>query len=438
MLAGAAHDAEHLRLLRALGLRSTLLVPLIAHDRTIGMLTFVHAESGRRFRTDDIALATELARRAATAVENAHLYMRLREEDRRKDEFLATLAHELRNPLAPLTTGIELMRLTGDPKNERTRVVMERQLRHLVRLVDDLLDVSRVTRGKVTLRPESLDVASVVSTAVDGVRPLIEKAGLELAVSLPAPPISITADRTRVAQILGNLLTNAAKYTEPGGKVSIAARRDGDHIVFEVSDTGIGIPTEMQTQIFEMFVQVPRSYEQRQGGLGIGLTLVRRLVELHGGQVWCVSEGVGKGSTFVVRLPHAHEAVHEHAPSVRREPRKQRSILLVDDNVDAIETLSALLRHDGHDVRTAATGPDALELVREFVPDIALLDIGLPGMSGYELARRLREDPRLGDLTLVAVTGWGQPEDRRQSREAGFNHHFTKPVDARDLQSLFD
>lgn len=413
-------------------------VPLIAHGTTIGTLTLAHAESDRGFHDDDVALATDIARRAASAVENAHLFTRLREEDRRKDEFLATLAHELRNPLAPLSSGLELLKKLGDPRLEATRVIMDRQLTHLVRLVDDLLDVSRVTRDKIVLRREPLDVESLVATALEVSRAAIDKAGLVLTVSLPNEPLVFEGDRTRIAQVLSNLLNNAAKYNVPGGNVAVSAYRDDKDVVFEIADTGIGIAREMHGQIFEMFVQVQRNYEQPQGGLGIGLTLVRRLVELHGGRVWVESNGDGKGSKFVVRLPGVVEKSAPTPAIAETKSKTPRRILVVDDNEDAIYTLSALLELDGHEVRTATSGPAALEVLREFKADVALLDIGLPGMSGYELARHLRSQPQHATLTLVALTGWGQDEDRRQSQEAGFHHHFTKPVDLRKLQSLFE
>jgi signal transduction histidine kinase len=433
-----AFESKRISLVDKIGLESFICVPLVARNKTIGTLTLSYAESGRRFRREDLGLATEIARRAASAVDNAHLYTRLREEDRRKDEFLATLAHELRNPLAPLGSGLELLRKMGDPRLEKTRVIMDRQLTHLVRLVDDLLDVSRVTRGKVVLRREPLDVESLVSTALEVSRSAIDKAGLELTVSLPKEPLAFEGDRTRIAQVLSNLLNNAAKYNVPGGKVSVRAYRDGSDVVFEIADTGVGIPREMHEQIFEMFVQVHRNYEQPQGGLGIGLTLVRRLVELHGGRVWVESNGDGEGSKFVVRLPGVVETTAPAPSIVETKSKTPRRILVVDDNEDAIFTLSSLLELDGHEVRTATSGPHALEVLRDFKPDIALLDIGLPGMSGYELARHLRSQPHFHRMTLVALTGWGQDEDRRQSQEAGFHHHFTKPVDLRKLQSLFE
>jgi signal transduction histidine kinase len=442
-LAAVAVDAEHLRLLRALRLRSYLCVPLQVRGRVIGALTLVFAESGRQYREADVTLAKDIARRAATAVENARLFERLRTEDRRKDEFLATLAHELRNPLAPIRNGLDIIKRKGNgPETARTRDVMERQLSHLIRLVDDLLDVSRVTQGKVNLHREQVDLQTVVGTALEAVRSAVDAAGLALEVRLPPTPLVLEADRTRIAQVLCNLLNNAAKYTEPGGQVVVAGALVGEEVEISVADTGIGIPPELLGQVFEMFAQVGSSLERSQGGLGIGLTLVRRLVDLHGGRVWAESDGPGRGSRFVVRLPRAAPGP-ETAPGVAalapaRSGQLGRRVLVVDDNDDAAETLAEILRFDGHEVTTAASGPAALSAVVRFRPDVALLDIGMPGMSGYELARRLRADPRLSSTVLVALTGWGQDKDRRESQEAGFAQHLTKPVDLDRLRQIVE
>jgi CheY-like chemotaxis protein/two-component sensor histidine kinase len=375
----------------------------------------------------------DLAGRAAAAVDNARLYERLRAEDRRKDEFLATLAHELRNPLAPIRTGLALLRATTDQATlERTRDVMDRQLGHMVRLIDDLLDLSRVTRGAVQLELERLDLWSVVGHAVEASRPLLDAAGVQLVVRLPETPIILEADRTRMTQIFSNILNNAAKFTDRGGRVELAAIEEGPEVLISVADTGTGIPREMLSQIFEMFVQVRETPMAAQTGLGIGLTLVQRLVQLHHGRVWAESAGPGGGSTFFVRMPRAVAAgVAQVPPPAESKPGvlPVRRVLVVDDNVDAAEMLAALVALDGHEVRTAANGAAALEILRDFRPDVAFLDIGLPGMSGYELAMTIRRDPRLRGLLLVAVTGWGQAEDRQKSKAAGFDDHLTKPVD---------
>ena len=445
MLQAMAYGPEHLALLKELNLRSHICVPLIARGATIGALTLVHAERGRRYSQADVSVAEDLGRRAGAAVDNAQLYQQLRTEDRRKDEFLATLAHELRNPLAPLRTGLALLRASTDPEvAERTRQVMDRQLGHMVRLIDDLLDLSRVTRGTVQLEVERADLWAVVGSAIESSRPLIDAAGVQLAVRLPEAPVLLDVDRTRMSQVLSNLLNNAAKYTEPGGRVELEAVEDPADIVIRVSDTGMGIPRQMLTQIFELFAQVGDNRSRSQSGLGIGLTLVRRLVELHGGRVWAESEGEGRGSTFVIRLPRADGVGGQvglaRGLSGAARPHDARSsgqrVLVVDDNTDAAEMLAALLSLHGHDVRTASNGPTALEMAREFHPQIAFLDIGLPGMSGYELARRMRSEPDLAALILVAVTGWGQDEDRRRSADAGFDRHVTKPVDSAEILAL--
>jgi PAS domain S-box-containing protein len=440
LLEKGAQDPEHLDIIRGLGLRSYICVPLIARGATIGAITLVRAESGRQYTTSDVALAIDVARRAAAAVDNAQLYQRLRTEDRRKDEFLATLAHELRNPLAPLRTGLSLLQGSTDRNVvRRTHEIMDRQLTHMVRLIDDLLDLSRVTRGKVQLERARVDLRSMVGIAIEASRPLIDGAGLQLVVRMPETPVIVDGDRMRMSQVLSNLLNNAAKFTERGGAVEVEMSDAGSDVEVRVTDSGIGIPKQMLTHIFEMFAQVGDAGARTQSGLGIGLTLVKRLVELHGGQVWAESDGPGRGSAFVIRLPRtdgAHADAERSHGAVTAASSQARRILVVDDNTDAAEMLATLLSMDGHDVRTAASGPAALEIVKDFNPQIAFLDIGLPGMSGYELARRIRTEPRLAGITLIAVTGWGQDEDRRQSKEAGMDHHLTKPVDPREVQAF--
>jgi PAS domain S-box-containing protein len=364
----------------------------------------------------------------------------LRDADRRKDEFLATLAHELRNPLAPLRNGLELLRRAdGDGQRiAEARTVMERQLEQLVHLVDDLLDVSRITRGKVQLRKERVNLADAVRGAVETTRPLIEASAHKLTVTLPAEPLYLDADRTRLAQVFSNLLHNAAKYTEPGGHVWLTAERDGGQVVVSVRDTGIGIAAEHLPRLFEMFSQAAPALERSHGGLGIGLSLVRGLVELHGGRVEAQSGGPGKGSEFTVRLP----AVEAPAPPATAAPEKKPEggpkcrILVADDNRDAVRSLALLLRMMGHEVHTAHDGLEAVQAAATFRPDAALLDIGMPKMNGYEAARSIREQPWGRNTVLVAVTGWGQEEDKRRAREVGFNEHMTKPVDPVELEKL--
>ncbi len=442
LLEATTPDAEVRALVRELGLRSYLGVPLAARGKTRGVLTFIAAESGRRYNAFDLAVAEDLARRAAVAIENAYLYSALQEEDRRKDEFLATLAHELRNPLAPIRNGLQVLKLLdlNDESAEQSRAMMERQLEHLVRLVDDLLDVSRVSRGKIELRKERIDLARIVDAALETSAPAIQARGHQLSVVLPDEPVFVEVDRTRLAQAVGNLLHNAAKYTDPGGQIALSVEGRGGEAVICVKDTGVGIPSAMLPKIFDLFTQVDRSLEKAQGGLGIGLTLVRRMVELHGGSVEASSAGQERGSEFSIRLPlapsatrasTAHEGVRE--PSGAALPRR---ILVVDDNVDAAASLAMMLRMMGHEAQTAHDGLAAVEVAASWQPDVILLDIGMPRLNGYDACRQIRERPCGRDFFIVALTGWGQDEDKRRSKEAGFNAHLVKPIDLAALDGL--
>ena len=362
--------------------------------------------------------------------------------DQRKNEFLATLAHELRNPLAPLRHGLQLLHLSeDDPEIRRqAREMMERQLRQMVRLVDDLLDVSRITSRKLRLRKEPIDVATAIQSAVETVRPLVAEAGHELTVTLPPEPVYVEADLTRLAQVIINLLHNAAKYTPGGGHIWLAAERQGGEIVVSVRDTGIGIKGEHLPHLFEMFSQVTPALERSDGGLGIGLSLVKGLVELHGGTVEAGSEGLGLGSEFVVRLPVSEvSSLKNRHPAVETrpaEPGPKRRILVVDDNEDSADGLGTLLELKGYEVETAHDGLAAVRSAAAFQPEVALLDIGMPGINGYEAARRIRQHPWGEKMVLIAVTGWGQEEDKQQAKEAGFDHHLTKPIDTADLERL--
>jgi PAS domain S-box-containing protein len=368
----------------------------------------------------------------------------LKDADRRKDEFLAVLAHELRNPLAPIRNSLHIMKQVGTDAAllGRVREMVERQVQHMTRMVDDLLDVSRITRGKIELRKEAVDLGPVVERTAEAARPLFEDRRQTLTVDLPPEPLRLEADPTRLEQVLANLLNNAAKYTDHGGQVFLSVRREGGGLVLRVRDTGVGIAPDMLAHVFEPFVQADRVLHQSQGGLGIGLTLVRRLVEMHGGSVTAHSEGPAKGSEFVVRLP----AVAAESPTpgataagAGGEPARaatRRRIVVADDNVDAAESLALLLRLDGHDVRVAHDGAAALAAVEADPPDLVILDIGMPVMNGYDVARRLRQRPGLDRLMLVAMTGWGQAEDRRRSHEAGFDHHLIKPVEPEALRRL--
>jgi PAS domain S-box-containing protein len=444
LLVQAAKDDRHLRLIRSLGLKSYICVPLLVSGNPFGVLTFATAESGRKYTESDLALAVDLAHRAAVAVENTQLYQALRETDRRKDEFLATLAHELRNPLAPIRNSLQILKMPRlDAETvARSRDMMERQVQHLVRLVDDLLDVSRVMRGKIELRRECVELASIVAGAVETVQPLIDAQDHQLLVRLPSESVPIDADPVRLAQVVGNLLTNAAKYTEPGGRIELTAQRDGGVAVLRIRDNGIGIAPDMLPRIFELFVQAAHGTTRTQGGLGIGLTLVKNLVEMHDGTVEARSEGLGKGSEFVVRLPiSAQPRAEDHEREVGRRGLQPLSpsgyrLLIVDDNQDAANSLAALLRLQGHEVRVAFSGIAALEIAKTYAPDLVFLDIGMPSMDGYEVARQLRQQPGLEDSILVALTGWGQREDRRRTAEAGFNHHLVKPPDPNTVANV--
>ena len=367
--------------------------------------------------------------------------VQLRDTDRRKDEFLATLAHELRNPLAPIRNALQIMHLTPDdkPSREQARRMMERQLGQMVRLIDDLLDVSRITRGKLELRKERVELAAVIGTAIDTSRPLVEDAGHELDVSLPTDPVYLDADPVRLAQVFSNLLNNAAKYTERGGRIWLAVERRDGEVRISVRDTGVGIPAESLTSIFEMFNQVDRSLEKSHGGLGIGLTLVKRLVEMHGGSVEARSDGPGKGAEFIVRLSAvgvSRVTQQSRAEDARRPNIARCRILVADDNGDAAESMGTMLRLMGNEVRTVHDGVQAVEEAAAFRPDMVLLDIGMPRLNGYEAARRIRRERWGKDMVLVALTGWGQDEDKRRASEAGFDQHFTKPVDPVHLERL--
>ena len=440
-LGPAEHRTERAETaLPSLELDSLAIVPLLARGRALGVLTLAVGPSGRRFDSSDRTLAEDLAGRAAIALDNARLYHNVQEADRHKNDFLSMLAHELRNPLAPIRNAVHILRLQGsvDPEVRAVHDIVDRQVQQMVRLVDDLLDLSRITRGKIRLQTEYVDMAVVIARAVETSRPLIDARRHELTVTLPPEPLGVRGDPVRLAQVLSNLLNNAAKYTEEGGHIWLTTERKDGTITLRVRDNGIGIPPEMLSSIFELFTQVDRSLDRAQGGLGIGLTLVHKLVEMHGGQVEAYSDGPGRGSEFVVYLPVLAEAppTSNGAPQAPARPRRSR-VLIVDDNMDAARSLSMVLEIGGHDVRTCYDGAAALEETEEFRPEIVLLDIGLPGMDGFEVARRLRQMPLSPQPFLVALTGYGQADDIRRSREAGFDHHLVKPADPETLASLF-
>ncbi len=393
--------------------------------------------------TDSTGQVTEYIGTLTDITERKEAVEALQDADRRKDEFLAVLAHELRNPLAPLRNGLEVMRLAASDAGvvARTRDMMDRQLSHMVRLIDDLLDISRISRNKMELRRSRVLLADVVSSAVETARAVVAAAGHELTVALPPEPILLDADLTRLAQVFGNLLNNSAKYTERGGRIWLTAEREGKRVKVTVRDTGIGIPAAALPHIFDMFSQVDRSIERSSGGLGIGLALVKGLVEMHGGTVEAASPGQGQGSTFTVRLP----MLAEQAESPSGEPAEagperdagaQRRILVVDDNRDSAASLAMMLQLLGNDVRIAHDGVEAVEAAAQFRPQVILMDIGMPRLNGYDATRRIREQPWGRDMAIVALTGWGQEVDRANSKEAGCDGHLVKPIRMPDLEKL--
>jgi signal transduction histidine kinase len=399
-------------------------------------------QANRNLERTNIILQGEVGER--TRAEQA-----LKEADRHKDEFLAMLAHELRNPLAPIRNAVHLMKMKSlqDPQLLLARDIIDRQLLQLSRLVDDLLDVSRITRGKINLARQRVELHELVERAVETITPAIEARGHTLTVEVPDRPLAIYGDPMRLTQALGNVLGNAAKYTETGGHITVRARRRRRDVEISVRDTGIGIMPEVLPCIFDLFTQIDQPNGRPQGGLGIGLALVRRLVEMHGGTVTASSDGPGKGCDFLIRLPLSIERADEEpettddppaeaaAPSA---PKARHRILVADDNPDARESLAILLSMSGHEVFRAQDGSEALLEAERCRPNIALLDIGMPHANGYEVARRIREEPWGRDMVLVALTGWGQESDRRRSHEAGFNSHLTKPVDPRVLDELLE
>jgi len=409
----------------------------------LALNTSLH-QANREMERANLALLGEVAERARA--EQA-----LKEADRHKDEFLAMLAHELRNPLAPIRNAVHLMKLKplGDPQLQLSRDIIERQLIQLSRLVDDLLDVSRITRGKINLARRRVELSELVARAVETVAPTIESRGHALEVEIPKRTLMIYGDPMRLTQALGNVLANAAKYTDNGGRITLRAQRRRRDIEITIRDTGIGIVPEVLPCIFNLFTQLDRRTGRHQGGLGIGLALVRQLVEMHGGTVSAASEGPGEGSEFLIRLPLSIERTNSsespgaepaaamplEKPAVPVRPT-QRRILVADDNADARESLATLLSLNGHEIYKAEDGADALESAERHRPDVALLDIGMPRANGYEVARAIRGQPWGRSMVLVALTGWGQESDRRRSHEAGFDSHLTKPVDPHVLDEL--
>ncbi len=428
------------QLVKGFGVRAYACNPLLAGGRLLGTLSFA-SRTRDRYDQDEIEFLETISKYVTAAYERLHLIEQLQDQDRRKDEFLATLAHELRNPLAPMHNGLQLIRLAGNNPStlDKARAMMERQLQQMKRLVDDLLDVSRISRNKLELRKEFVELSAIVRSATETSRPLIEAANQKLEVSLPPEPILLDGDPVRLAQAFSNLLNNASKYSEPGSRIWLQAEHRDDEVVVRVRDTGIGIPADKLPRIFDIFMQVDLSLERSQGGLGIGLTLVRQLVQMHGGSVEVRSNGPGKGSEFVVRLPllvaPTSAAELEPAPALTTSTQARR-ILVADDNEDSAESLSTMLELLGHKVEMAHDGADAVEVAKTFLPELVFLDLGMPRMNGYDAARLIRSLPGCNGVVLVALTGWGQEEDKRRSQEAGFDFHIVKPIDFTVVEKL--
>ena len=413
--------------------------PLITEGRVIGTLAF-GSRTRSAFNDSEIDLMETLSHFVSMAIARAQMDRALRESDRRKDEFIATLAHELRNPLAAIRNGFNVLNQTGGAAMPRLRPMMDRQLDQLVRLVDDLLEVSRIKTGKIELKKQRIDLASVIDQAVEMNRDLIEASGLELCVALSDEPLFVEADAVRLTQVFANLLNNAAKYTDPGGRIEITVQRGADGAVVSVTDTGVGIAKDMLPRVFDIFAQAGDIHARSKGGLGIGLALTRGLVALHEGTVEAHSEGEGRGASLIVRLPLSAnvEAGARPSKAMAARARAPRHVLIVDDVPDVADSLALLLETLGANVRVARSGAEGLALFAEFAPELVLLDIGMPGMDGIETARRMRELPTGRKATLVALTGWGEAETRKRVKEAGFDRHITKPADMGELEALLD
>ncbi|MEA3195227.1 MAG: hypothetical protein QOD26_3560 [Betaproteobacteria bacterium] len=438
---------------------SLLAYPLRAGQTTLGALALVHRAGSPGLAPRDLVTLDELVGRSAIALDNARLYRSLQREivrskqaeeelqdsNRRKDEFLAMLSHELRNPLAPIRNAVEVIRRVGpaEPMLAMARDIIDRQAGHLARLVDELLDVSRISQGKIALRKESVELGRIVSQSVETARPLIDTRGQKLVVDMPPGPIWLSADPARLAQVLANLLNNACKYTPEGGRIDLVIGVNEGEATLLVRDNGTGIDAQLLPHVFELFVQGERSLDRSQGGLGVGLTLVKRLVEMHNGRVEAMSEGLGKGATFRVTLPCIAEVRSEQTNAVLSSSSGDvevygRRVLVVDDNIDAAESTAAFLRLEGHEVKTVGDGQAALSSLKVFDPHVIVLDIGLPGLDGFEVARRLRARGDTSHALLIAVTGYGQREDRQRAAQAGFDYYFVKPTDPREIHGAIE
>src|SRR5436190_5390183 len=430
-------DPNFRAFVEGLGIVAACVVPLVARGRTIGAMCALQADSGRRFGAEDGALVGELAQRAALALDNVRLFGESRDAlhdaevaNRAKDEFLAMLGHELRNPLAPIVTSLEVMARRDGPAEGRERRIIERQVAHLSRMVDDLLDVSRITSGKIELRRERIDLRDVVARALELTEPAL-KGRRPPDRTETAVPVWVSGDPLRLTQVICNLLTNAVKFSAPDQRIAIVLAQHGDIASLSVADEGVGIPAELAPRIFERFVQGEQALQRAGGGLGLGLAIAKNLVELHGGTISVESAGVGRGARFTVTLPIAESAPEPALGTAARSAATTwpARLLVVDDNDDAAQSLALALRLEGHEVETAADGEAALRLLDRFAPAAAILDIGLPRMNGYELAAALRADPRARGVVLIALTGYGRGPDRRRALDAGFDEHLVKPVE---------
>ena len=437
--------------------KETLAQPLRVGSHTLGALALGYRGGSPGLAPRDLVTLEELVGRAAIALDNARLYRSLQREivrsrqaeeslqdaNRRKDEFLAMLSHELRNPLAPIRNAVEVIRRvgSGEPMLGMARDIIDRQASHLARLVDELLDVSRISQGKIALRKESVELGRVVSQSIETVRPLIDVRGQRLVLDMPPGPVWLSADPARLAQVLANLLNNASKYTPEGGRIDVAVGASEGEATIVVRDNGSGIDPHLLPHVFELFVQGDRSLDRSQGGLGVGLTLVKRLVEMHNGRVAASSAGAGKGATFRVTLPCIAEVRGELSEAPRPAVASEvygRRVLVVDDNLDAAESTAAYLRLEGHEVKTVADGAQALASIKVFDPHVIVLDIGLPGLDGFEVARRLRSRGDTHHALLIAMTGYGQREDRQRAVESGFDYYFVKPTDPREIHGAIE
>jgi signal transduction histidine kinase/DNA-binding response OmpR family regulator len=422
-------------------MQEALALPIMMQGHPNGLL--ILARKNQHYLEDEITLAHDFANRASVAIENVLLVERIREADHRKDEFLAMLAHELRNPLAPIRNALHIMKRspTLDMQKEAHETI-ENQIQHMIHLVDDLMDVSRITQGKIELRRETISLHDALHHAIETARPLIDQRNHKLRVEINAAPLWVHADATRISQIFSNLLNNASKYTNDGGEIIFSCEEVDGQARIIVQDNGIGIPSTMLNRIFDLFAQVDSSLERAQGGLGIGLTLVKNLTEMHNGHIVAESEGINKGSRFLVHLPLTQTATKQpeayKADALLPHAEQPLRVLVVDDNEASAKTMGWMIELAGHETQLVNNGIQALEVAQTFQPSVVLLDIGLPGMNGYDVCRQMRQQPQLKDTMFIAQTGWGQEEHRRRSKEAGFHHHLVKPIDLAMLQELLD